>query len=46
MLAVTVGALACGGYPYVFFLSVRRVLSTIRKFRKFLSKINILNVFL
>ena len=39
MLAATVGALACGGYSYVFFLSVRRALSTIRNFIKFLSKI-------
>ena len=40
MLAATVEVLACGGYSDVFFLFVRRTLSTIREFSKFLNKIN------
>ena len=47
ILAVTVGASACGGCcSYIFFLSGRKAFSTIRKFSKFLNKINTLNGFL
>ena len=47
ILAVTVRASACGGSgSYIFFLSGRKAFSTVRKFIKFLNKINILDVFL
>ena len=47
ILATTVGASACGGrYAYIFFLSVRKALSTIHKFSKFFIKINLFNEFL